>query len=156
MARTPKVRRLPEVDDSAFGDAAFDYADAFEVRAITPDERTMESLARAALEDVPLALRVVILAAHRFVLRFRLGPLSSVAHVLGWRIVTSAPDCVVLEADGPLIRGVMVGRRSGPSVTVLETFVFYHQPAARPVWTVVGVLHRRIAPILLRRAAAAR
>ena len=148
------IRRMFDLQDPALGGADFDYADCFEMRAAAPEERSMESLARAALEDVPLVLRGVILVAHRFILRFRLGPLSSAEHVLGWRIVTSAPDHVVLEADGPLIRGVMVGRNTGPSVTVLRTFVMYRQPAARHVWSVVGVLHRRVAPYLLRRAAA--
>jgi len=146
---------VDELHDPAVGDVDFDYVDGFEVKVARPDERSMESLARAALEDVPLALRGVILVAHRVVLRFHLGSLASADHVLGWRIVTSAPDHVVLEADGPLLRGVMVGRQTGPQVTVLRTFVLFRRPAARYVWSVVGVLHRRIAPYLLKRAAAA-
>ena len=119
------IRRMFDLQDPALGGAHFDYADCFEMSADTPEERSMESLARAALQGGPLALRVAILVAHRLVLRFRLGPLSSADHVLGWRIVTSAPDHVVLEADGPLMRGVLVGRKTGPRVTVLRTFVMY-------------------------------
>jgi hypothetical protein len=155
MVAGPSVRRVFDVQDPALDGDSFDYADCFEVWAAAPEERTAESLARAALEDLPLAIRGLILAAHRFILRFRLGPPSSRDHVLGWRIVTSAPDLVVLEADGPLMRGIMVGRKAGSGVTVLRTFVFFRRPAAAFVWRVVGVLHRRIAPYLLRRAAAA-
>lgn len=143
-----------DLQDPALGGALFDYADCFEMSAAAPEEGSMESFARAALESAPLALRFVILVAHRLVLRFRLGPLSSSDHVLGWRIVTSAPDHVVLDAVGPLMRGVMVCRKTGPRVTVLRTFVMYRHPAARHGWSVVGVLHHRVAPYLLRRAAA--
>ena len=156
MVVDPFVRRVFDVQDPALDGDQFDYADCFEVRAAAPEERTPEAFARAALEGTPPAIRGVILAAHTLVLRFRLGPLYSEDHVLGWRIVTSSSDLVVLEADGPLMRGVMVGRKTGPGVTVLRTFVFFRRPAAPMVWRVVGVLHRRIAPYLLRRAAAAR
>lgn len=126
------------------------------MEAAVLQEHTPESLARVALEGTPRAIRLLIPAAHRLVLRFRLGPPSSEDHVLGWRIVTSFPDVVVLEADGPLLRGVMVGRKTNPDVMVLRTFVFFRGSAAPFVWRIVGVLHRKIAPYLLRRAAAAR
>lgn len=153
MVAGPRIRRVYDWQDPALGGARFDYADCFEVRAVAPEERTPEVLARAALEDMPVALRGLVLVAHRVILRFRLGPLSSAEHVLGWKIVASTPGHVVLEADGPLIRGVMVGRRTEPGVTVLTTFVFYRGRAAPVVWSVVSMLHRRVAPYLLRRAA---
>ena len=153
MVATLRIRRIPDVEDPAIGDTHFDYADCFEVRTIGADQRTAESLARAALEDMPVALRVLVRIAHRFVLRFRLGPQTSTDHVLGWRIVSSAPDFVVLEADGPIMRGLIVGRKTAPGVTVVRTFVCYRRRVASLIWTVVGVLHRRVAPYLLRRAA---
>lgn len=150
----PCIRRIPDVQDPALAGAHFDYADCFEVRTAAPMQHSPESLARAALEGMPLALRGVVLGAHRFVLRLRLGPLSSADHVLGWQIVASSADLVVLEADGPIMRGVMIGRRTGSGVTVLRTYVFYQRPFAPFIWSVVGVLHRRVAPYLLRRATA--
>ena len=67
--------------------------------------------------------------------------------------MSSARDHVVLEADGPIMRAVMVGRKTEPGVTVLGTFVFYRRPVASILWTVVGVVHRRVAPYLLARVA---
>ncbi len=156
MAQDARVLRRDEVQDPALAGERYDYADCFEVRAVAVREHTPESLARVALEGTPRAIRFLILAAHRCVLRFRLGPPTSEDHVLGWRIVTSTPDLVVLEADGPLVRGVMVGRKTGPDVALLRTFVFFRTPSAPFVWRIVGVLHRAIAPYLLRRAAATR
>lgn len=147
------IRRLYDVQDPAIGDAGFDYSDGFELTAAATRKRTPESLARAALEDMPRGLRSLVIVVHRRVLRFRLAPSPSKDHVLGWHIVDSADDHFVLEADGPVMRGVMVGRKTAPSVVVLKTFVFYRQPKARLIWRAVGPLHRTVAPYLLRRAA---
>ena len=131
-----------------------DYADCFEVSLDGPDHRPPLLWARAALEGMPPVLRAVVLVAHRRVLRLRLGPLAAEDHVLGWRVVESREDLVRLEADGPLIHGVLVGRRTGPTTVVLRTFVrFRRARLARATWTVVGPVHRRVAPYLLARAA---
>ena len=136
------------------GGAHYDYADAFDVD-VPDDGRPAEQLCRAGLERAPLPLRWVIVAAHRHVLRLRLGPLSSPEHILGWRIRTTEPDVVHLEAAGPLLRGVLVARRVESGRAVLTTFVTFGRPrAARMIWAIVGPLHRRVAPYLLERAAA--
>ena len=135
-------------------DEVADYSDCFEIELTVPDDRSAEQWARAALEGMPAALRAVVLVAHRHVLRFRLGPLDAADHVLGWRVITSEQDVVRLEADGPLVRGVLVGRRTSPTTTVLRTFVFFRRGrASRMTWTVVGPVHRRVAPYLLARVA---
>jgi hypothetical protein len=72
---------------------------------------------------------------------------------VGWQITTNEPDVVRLEAEGPLINGVMVARRTDENVARLTTFVAYQHPLARYVWVVVGPLHRRVAPYLMQRAA---
>ena len=93
---------------------------------------------------------------HKYVLRFHLGPPVSPSHMFGWRIVTSTPDVIRLEADGPLIRGILVGRRDSGPTAVLMTYVFYVRPIpARIIWALVGPLHRKAAPYLLKRAVAA-
>lgn len=148
----PVVRRVQDAHDPGVDRAAFDYADCFEVTAPAPAGQTVEALARAALEGMPRPLRVLVMVIHRRVLRFRLGPLGSAEHVLGWRIVESTDERLVLHAEGPLMRAVLVGRTPNPGVTVLCTFVAYRAPAARLVWRVVGPVHRRVAPLLLKRA----
>lgn len=138
------------------GSDEFDYADAFEIRAPAGDERTVEDWMRCGLEGAPLPLRWTILVAHRFVLGFDLAPRSAPGNVMGWRIVTSVPDLTHLQATSPLLRGDLVARRGGAGRVTLCTYLSFRRPGpARLVWTVVGPLHRRIAPYLLERAAAA-
>jgi hypothetical protein len=150
----PRVRRRPVVAEPLIGSQRYDYADAFEVRLESDDARSAEDVFRAGLEQAPASLRALVLIAHRHILRFELGPSSSSDHVLGWQILASEPDVVHLSAAGPLLRGVLVGRKVGPTAVVLTTFVYYRHPAARIIWAIVGPLHRRVAPYLLRRAAA--
>ena len=130
----------------------YDYADAFEIELAELEARSPEQLFRAALDNASWVQRWVPIV-HRHLLRFRLGPHPSSEHILGWRIVNSGGDVIQLQADGPLIRGVIVGRRMGRSA-VFTTFVFYvRRLPARVIWAVTGPLHRRIAPYLLERGA---
>jgi hypothetical protein len=139
--------------DERLIDGAPDYADAFAVRVDVPDGRTAEEWLRVGLEQAPVVLRWVILAAHRHVLRFRLGPRSSPQHVLGWRIAESTPEVVRLTAAGPLIDGVIVARKPGPTSLLFTTCVYYRRPSARPVWRLLRPVHRGVARYLLARAA---
>ena len=137
------------------GSPAYDYADAFEIDLPAAEPRSPEQLFRAALDNAAWLQRGVPVV-HRHMLRFRLGPRLSADHILGWRIVNSSPDVIHLEASGPLIRGVIVGRRTSHSTAIFTTFVSYaSRPPARIVWAVVGPLHRRVAPYLLQRGVAA-
>jgi hypothetical protein len=149
----PAVDRLPRPELATPHDGEPDYADSFEVHTAVPDGRSAEQWARDALENAPAVVRGVVLLAHRHVLRFRLGPLQSADHVLGWRIRKSEPDVIELTADGPLMSGLILGRRTAPTAVRIETFVFFHRQRAATIWTLVGPLHRRIAPLLLKRAA---
>jgi len=138
------------------GSDRFDYADAFEIRPPAGDERTAEDWLRFGLEDAPLPLRWTILVAHRFVLGFDLAPRSAPGNIMGWRIVTSVPELTHLQANSPLLRGDLVAQRDDPGQVTLSTYISFRRPRpAQLVWTVVGPLHRRIAPYLLERAAAA-
>jgi hypothetical protein len=148
--------RAVAVQEPLLGDSRPDYADAFEIRTPEPDGRTAEQWARAALEQAPWPVRRVVLVAHRYVLRFRLGPLPSPDHVLGWRIEMSEPEVIRLQAESPLVRAVIVGRRPEPTRTVLTTALFFVRPmAARVIWAAVVPVHRRVACYLLARAASA-
>ena len=148
MSRARRVTVTERLDHRA------DYADAFEIRVSGPDERTAEQWVRAGLEQAPAAVRWLIVAVHRHVLRLHLGPFGDGDHVLGWRIITDDPGVVRLDASGPLAAAMIMGRRLDPTRMQLTTSLSYRRPAlARAVWAFVGPLHRTIAPLLLRRAA---
>jgi hypothetical protein len=83
-----------------------------------------------------------------------LRPYSSPEHVIGWTIVRSDRDEMVLAADGPLMRGQLRLRREDGPRAVLTTRLHYrHKIAASTVWLVVGPLHRTVAPRLMQRIA---
>jgi hypothetical protein len=133
---------------------AYDYADSFEVVLAEPDGHSAEEWARTALEQSHPLVRRLIRVVHARVLCFDLGP-SDKQHILGWRIVSSDPDGLQLEAGGPLGRAVIVARRTSPTASAVSTYVFFTRQRARLIWAVVGPVHRRVAPYLLRRAARA-
>ena len=135
-------------------DHASDYADAFELTIPEPDDRPVEHWMRAGLEGAPAAVRTLIVLVHRHVLRLRLGPPYDRGQVLGWRIAEADDVVVRLEASGTLADGVIIGRRIDAPGIRLTTALTYRRRAVAPVvWTVIGPLHRRIAPLLLERAA---
>lgn len=71
--------------------------------------------------------------------------------MLGWRIVTSAPEFVILEVRSPLLTAHnLVEVRDGR--VVLTTFVRYEHLAARPLWSAAAVIHRLSVPRLLNHA----
>jgi hypothetical protein len=136
------------------GETAADYTDIFEAAIPLGDSRTAEQMFRDALGDQPDAGGGIVLWIHRHVLRFRLGPPSSPDHVIGWPIVHSDPDEIVLTTSGPLMRGELTLRRLGGRRATLTTRVHYrHKIVARMVWFAVGPLHRVVAPRLIERAA---
>ena len=148
----PVVVRLANPSITTLDSGRTDYSDAFEVRTGNPDPRSAEQLARDALEHAPRLVRSVVLVVHRHVLRFALGPMNSVDHVLGWRVRSADADTIELVADGPLMAGLLVGRKTAPTAVRLETFLTFHERSAARIWSLVGPLHRRIAPVLLKRA----
>jgi hypothetical protein len=150
------ARRIPVEAEPLIGSDRYDYADAFEVRLDQPDARSAEQFARCAVEEAASPVRWTIRAAHRHLLRLRLGPDSSPDHLFGWKIRTSQPDVVHLEAVSPLLgRGALVLRRPDPARAVVRTYLFYTRATpARVVWKIVGPVHRLVTPYLLKRAAA--
>jgi hypothetical protein len=153
-AQVPVPTREPLLGDHA----DYDYADAFEIRLAAPDGRSAEAFTRDALDGAPWPVRTTIRTAHRYVLRLRLGPRSSPAHLFGWKIVTSEPDVVQLEAVSPLLgRGVIVARRPDPTSAMVTTYVFFTRRAtASAVWAMVAPVHRLVVPLLLDHVAATR
>jgi hypothetical protein len=148
----PEVRRLPKPAGPARAqDGRFDYADSFEVRLTRPDDTSAEQWARNSLELAPTWLRRLVVFAHRVLLRFELGPVSDPQHVLGWRIRRADTDTIELEAAGSLMSAVLVGSRTAPDAARLDTFLYYRGRLGGVVWAVVGPIHRRVAPYLLKR-----
>jgi hypothetical protein len=125
------------------------YADAFEVQAPSGDA-VAEEWMRRTLEGAPATLRWFVAFGWRFVLGFRpaLPP-----NILGWRVVTATDDWVLLSQGSKLVAASLLLRRT-PTGLTWGTRVRFDSRGARPVWGFVGVLHRRIVPYLLGRAAA--
>lgn len=136
------------------GGTAADYVDVFEVPIAAGDARAAEQFFRDALSGTPRALGKLVFWVHRHVLRLRLGPARSPQHLIGWTIVRSDPDELVLATGGPLLRGELTLRRHDDQRAVLTTRLHYRQKlCTRTVWVLVGPLHRILAPRLMRRSA---
>ncbi|OBI45746.1 DUF2867 domain-containing protein [Mycobacterium colombiense] len=136
------------------GETAADYVDVFEVPIPAGDARTAEQSFRDGLGDRAGAGGRLVLWVHRNVLRLRLGPARSAGHLIGWSIVRSDPDELVLATRGPLMRGELTLRRQDGRRAVLTTRLHYRRRiAATAVWALIGPLHRVVAPRLMRRSA---
>lgn len=133
--------------------ASPDYADAFEVMRSPTDRRSAEQWARDGFERLPVTTRRSLLLVHRWILGFSLGSRASSNHVFGWRIVTSEPELLHLQARSTLLSGHMVWRLHHERL-VMTTFLQYEmRRTASVVWAVIGNVHRGGAPYLLELAA---
>lgn len=160
MTSSPRARRVLVSGPIAALDTLSvpDYADCF---AITPETETETGAARWAeawmrevLEGATRPVRWFVLFGWRVGLGLRPGPWDSPTHVLGWRIESSTPVAIVLTQHSALVTVHLV-LRADPSEVRLATFVRYEHRAARAVWTIGSIVHRRVAPYLLTRAASA-
>jgi hypothetical protein len=146
-------RTHPAAAELMLDDVRPDYADAFEIAIPEGDSRTAEQAFRDALGATPGARGSLVLWAHRHVLRFRLGPFAAPGYAFGWKILRAEDDVLALQADGPLMRGRMILRRTDRTA-VLTTYLWFHRHrTARAVWSVLGHVHRAVAPRLMERSA---
>jgi hypothetical protein len=129
-----------------------DYEDAF--TASVPDalSRSPEIWAREVLEGASWPMRAFLRVGWRYFLCFRLARDNA---VLGWPVVASDDGWVALEQSSWLYDVVLLMRASEHELT-WATRVTFRSPASRPVWWIVGAIHRRYAPRALQRASAAR
>jgi hypothetical protein len=134
--------------DAPCGDTQ--YADVFVAPLSRPTNRSAEECMRDALEGAPLLVRTFVSFGWRFVLGLK--PVRSNA-ILGWPIASSSGDVIVLEQHSRLLDAALLLRRYDDHLT-WATRVHYKSRAALPVWAVVRLLHRVIAPYSLRRSAA--
>lgn len=133
-------------------DLGLGYEETFRVGTGDGGRRSAETWARAVYEDAPGVVRRSLLLGWRAVLGLRLGPYPSPDHVLGWSIISTAGDTIRLEARSVLLTAELV-LSVGPSTVTLTSRVHHHRWPARPVWTVLLPIHRRVTVLLLRRAA---
>lgn len=154
---TGRARRVAvPSEEPLLAGSRYDYADAFEIDRSGADARTAEEFTRDALEQAPAVVRETVRFAWGALLRFRLGPHPSSDHVLGMPIRSSEPDALHLGANGPLLSAAIVTRRTPASRVRVATYISYVRPRpARVVWAGVGLLHRRLAGVLLAHAAGA-
>ena len=149
-----RVRRVDVTDEmrSLTPAPAPDYVDAFELTPLDAAGRSPERWARDSLERMPRPLGWLVLFGWRFVLGLKLGPRPSADHVLGWRRVRASPATALLEARSFLMTAHLLFRVEGTTFTWM-TFVHHGNRASRVVWVPVGLLHRRIVPYVIARAA---
>jgi hypothetical protein len=135
------VRSLSSVPD-------IDYADYFTLA--TDAVAAPERWARTMFGDVPNAAEQVI---WRGFLGLRLSRGRSPATVAGWRIGGRGQDWIRLEAASWFLTGNLL-IRAGDGRVSLGTFLRYDRSVAHAVWPPLSAVHRRLAPGLLRDAAA--
>lgn len=129
-----------------------DYADNFETEAeVSTAPRSAEQWARVMFEGAPVGLRTLLVRTWPL-LGVRLGPLYSAGYVLGWRILKSTPDFVVLQArSGAGITVRLVVQTDGRSV-LAGTFVRCQGLLARALWFAIAPIHRLVLSRLLGEA----
>jgi hypothetical protein len=152
QAGSIRVHRVAVVLETQATDNSPNYRDMFEVPISSADTRTSEQWFRAIFEDAPPPVRWFLLLGWRGVLGLRLRPRPSPDYILGWRIASREPDEVRLELHSAFMK-VQLALRLSNSKAVWSTNVYYTRPLARPLWAAVGVIHRRMVPYLLGRAA---
>ncbi|MEU1392269.1 MULTISPECIES: DUF2867 domain-containing protein [unclassified Nonomuraea] len=145
----PSVRALSSLP-------VVDYADHFALAtdALATDAAdagaTAERWARAMFGDVPGA-------AERFIWRgllgLRLVPGRSPATVAGWRIAARGDDWIRLETASWFLTANLVVRAADGRVS-LTTLLRHDRRLGRVVWPPLSAIHRRLAPEVLRDAAA--
>jgi hypothetical protein len=127
---------------------AIDYVDLFTLS--TDADASPEQWARAMFGDVPSIAEQLI---WRGLLGIRLSRGRSPATVAGWQIAECGDNWIRLEAASWFLTGNLVVRATDGQVS-LVTFLRYDRRLAHWVWPPLSAVHRRLAPGLLRDAAA--
>ncbi|MFG3247771.1 DUF2867 domain-containing protein [Streptomyces sp. NPDC048187] len=142
---TPAVRRV-RVDP-----AGAHFASAFALPTAGLPRLTPEEWVRASFEDVPVVLRELFRTGWAGVLGLRLGPRGSRRHLVGWRVLESAPARIVLEARAPslTVRNVVT---VDDARLLWATYVFHERRTGRALWSLASPVHHLAVPLLLGRA----
>jgi hypothetical protein len=127
-----------------------DYADAFTVARRPDDHRDAEQWTHDILDGAPRLFRLIVPRLWRWVVGFRLGPIPSPGHALGWRIIAITPEAVELRTQGWQASAAVVIRVREPSVLFTTWFRYERPMAGRITWFVLAPVHRFFVPHLLR------
>ncbi|MGV9308255.1 hypothetical protein ACWDLG_33200 [Nonomuraea sp. NPDC003727] len=145
---TVGTRDVPESVLALSSLSRIDYVDHFTL--FTDVDATPEQWARAMFGDVPDAAERLIWCGF---LGLRISRGRSPDTVAGWRIAGRGDDWIRLEADSWFVTGNLVVQAADRRVS-LGTFLRYDRRLGRAVWPPLSAVHRRLAPGLLRGAAA--
>lgn len=150
VGRASGAHSIPESTRALSSLPRIDYADAFTLSTDAGADATAEQWARAMFGDVPSPTERLI---WRGFLGIRLSRGRSPDTVAGWRIAERGEDWIRLEAASWFLTGNLVVQAADGHV-LLGTFLRYDHRLARGVWPPLSAVHRRLAPGLLRDAAA--
>ncbi|MFE6697607.1 hypothetical protein [Streptomyces sp. NPDC057718] len=161
VERAVGIHSVPAATRALSSLSRIDYADVFTLSEdVLPGNvpsgdvgtnATAEQWARALFGDVPSPTERLIWQG---LLGLRLSRGRSPDTVAGWRITGRGEDWIRLEAASWFLTNNLVVRAAAGRVS-LGTFLRYDRPPARAVWSPLSAVHRRLAPGLLRDAAAA-
>jgi hypothetical protein len=115
--------------------------------------RTPEDWARATFEGAPGPVRTILRLGWRWGLGLRLGPFPAPGHVLGWPVLESGPDRMVLGVRSAVLGPCRLVFDAGAGRLLLTTAIRYEHRISRPVWTVVAPVHRVLTRLLVTHAA---
>jgi hypothetical protein len=148
-----RVRQIDPIAEPALRGEPWDYADSFDVLFDEPDDHPAEEWLRAAIEQAGEPMRRLIRLVHRGIVRFDFDE-DAANGFIGWRQIVAEQDVAAIEADGSLLRAVLVARRHSPTRCTGSTYLFFHKPtASRLMWLVVRPIHVRVERHLLAGAA---
>ncbi|MFF5217888.1 hypothetical protein [Micromonospora sp. NPDC000442] len=147
VGATVGAERLPASVRTLSSLSRIDYADHFVLP--TNAAATVEQWARVMFGDTPDAIELFL---WRGLMGLRLSRTPSADTVAGWRIGEQGDGWIRLEAASWFLAANLVVQASGDSVA-LGTFLRYDRWLAHLVWPPLSVLHRRLVPGVLRKAA---
>ena len=150
-----RISKIDPITEPALNGARWDYGDTLEILLDQPDDHPAEQWLRTALDQTSGPLRRAIRLVHHHVVQFDLDP-DDPDNLLGWHQLVSDDEFAAIEADGSLLRAVLVARRHTPTRCTGSTYLFFHKPAAaRLTWLFVRPLHLHLERRLLTGAARA-
>ena len=126
-----------------------DYEEMFVAQAKDARRWSAERWARAAIEGAP-ATRLYGPYLWK-ALGLQMGPRPSHDHVNGWAIAAREADWIRLESASSYAT-IHVIVRVGTDEVQEAMFIRYDRAIAGPIWSIVGRLHRRAMPAILRYA----
>lgn len=125
-----------------------DYEDAFVLEVGPAQDRTPEQWARVILEDAPNAIRRVLRSGW-FALGLQLGSTRSERLVLGWEVLRSTPEFVLLAGRSRVGLSAELLFKRQQNRLLYATLLQQENPIARALWAGVAPVHRPIVRYVL-------